>query len=511
MPNSPIMAVLRRALREAASNDQYDPSRRNFLKAAGTLAVAPSIIGACTRPKDHPPHHRARVAVIGAGIAGLHTAWLLKRHGIIADVYEASARPGGRIFSAKDLLVQGAVTELGGEYIDSVHSDMLTLVKAFGLDLIDLHDEPYASRNETFFFDGRSYTPADIVREIRPLLERLRRDISLLPQNYRHLAESPARGFDAISIEAYFTSLGITGWLRSFLDVAFITENGLELGEQSALNFLSLISTDIGGGAFHQFGDSDERYKVRGGNQQITDRLAADIHTQIHSSHILERIGRKGSTYSLTFRKDLSSVDVDADIVVLTLPFTLLRTVKIDVDLPAVKRRAINELRYGQNGKVVVGYERPFWHDVNADGVIYTDLPLQLVWDNTAMQGVNAAGLTFFSGGSMCRVIGEMSKERAGRELHDHLCKVWPEARRMQPGRVERFHWPTYPWSLASYSGYGPGQWTDFYGREAEPANNLYFAGEHCSPEFRGYMNGAAQTGRLAATGIRAAMARATF
>jgi monoamine oxidase len=36
----------------------------------------------------------------------------------------------------------------------------------------------------------------------------------------------------------------------------------------------------------------------------------------------------------------------------------------------------------------------------------------------------------------------------------------------------------------------------------ATPIGDVYFAGEHCSVDFQGYMNGAAETGRVAAETI---------
>jgi monoamine oxidase len=62
-----------------------------------------------------------------------------------------------------------------------------------------------------------------------------------------------------------------------------------------------------------------------------------------------------------------------------------------------------------------------------------------------------------------------------------------------------RWHWPTYPFTKASYACYKPGQWTGMRGAEAAPVGNLLFAGEHCSLDYQGFMNGGAETGRLAA------------
>src|SRR4029077_13291788 len=62
-------------------------------------------------------------------------------------------------------------------------------------------------------------------------------------------------------------------------------------------------------------------------------------------------------------------------------------------------------------------------------------------------------------------------------------------------GKQGRMHWPTFPWTKASYSAFKPGQWTTIAGAEGVPVGNLFFAGEHCSYDFQGFMNGAAQSG----------------
>jgi monoamine oxidase len=501
MSMTPIMRVLRGALRRAAQGDAPDASRRDAMRTlalAGAAATVPTFLGGCMRPQDRPVSRSPRVVIVGAGIAGLHAAWLLQRQGVRAEIFEAGMRTGGRIYSVPDLLVKGAVTELGGEFIDTNHADMLGLARHFNLPLIDLRDEPYASRRDVFFFDFKRYTDDDIVREITPLLPRFRSDIAQLPHSFEHLAESPAARFDTISMESYFTSLGITGWLRSFLEVAFVTENGLELGDQSALNFLTTISADVSDGVFHQFGESDERFKIRGGNQLITDRLTHDVQGNVRVGHILERVNMVGDRYVLTFRKDVTSVEVSADVVLLAIPFTTLRDVEFNVDLPVFKRRVIDELRYGSNSKIVVSFDRPFWHDSNDNGVIYTDLPIQLVWENTALQGVGAAGLTFFNGGARSRQVGNISKELAGAVSAEYLKYVWNAKDDHNVGRIERFHWPSYRFAKGSYSSYGPGQWTSLYGTEFTPVGRLFFAGEHCSRDFKGYMNGAASSARRA-------------
>ena len=60
------------------------------------------------------------------------------------------------------------------------------------------------------------------------------------------------------------------------------------------------------------------------------------------------------------------------------------------------------------------------------------------------------------------------------------------------------------PWTKSSYSCYRPGQWTTLAGAEGVPVGNLFFAGEHCSYDFQGYMNGAAQSGVDTAAAVMA-------
>ena len=78
-----------------------------------------------------------RVAVIGAGIAGLHCAYRLQQSGVHVTVYEASTRVGGRMFTAREEDYAEQTFELGGELIDSNHATMLALAEELEITLDD--------------------------------------------------------------------------------------------------------------------------------------------------------------------------------------------------------------------------------------------------------------------------------------------------------------------------------------------------------------------------------------
>ena len=92
-----------------------------------------------------------------------------------------------------------------------------------------------------------------------------------------------------MSIAQWLDRNGVSGWLRKLIDVAYTTEMGLEIDQQSALNLLTFIGTEDTD-AFKVFGDSDERFHVRGGNDLIPRTLGEQLADAIETGHVLESV-----------------------------------------------------------------------------------------------------------------------------------------------------------------------------------------------------------------------------
>ena len=491
-------------------------SRREFLARTGKLAMM-GAVGEWLVPVERLCAAPAKssdvtVAIVGAGLAGLVCADELKRNGIQAAIYDGSDRVGGRCFSLRGFFA-GQVAERGGEFIDNLHKTMLGYAKQFKLKLEDVEKEP----GEVFyFFNGEHFPESMVVDEYRDFVGAMRADLRTLsnaPTADEH-NEADSK-LDFTNLQEYLESRGAGELIKAVIEQAYRAEYGLEIDDQSCLNFLLFIHADKRS-KFRPFGVfSDERYHVIDGNDRIVQGLANRLQTQIQLGALLLKV-RKTATgrIELTFQQARTTRTVTYDAVVLAIPFTTLREVELDASLalPTWKRHAIDFLGYGTNAKMMVGFDGRPWFDLGSNGVAYSDLQHhQLTWETSPSTATSArAVLTdYFSGDRGANLSPKNVQTEASRFLSD-LDRVFPgasgQASRDSQGklRVHLEHWPSNPFAKGSYTCYMPGQFTTIAGNEGKPVRPLYFAGEHANSfyEWQGFMEGAALSGIEAAQDI---------
>jgi monoamine oxidase len=319
---------LAQAVEEAAAhiaNEEGRVSRGRLLKGAGASVVGASLFGKLALPAAAGRRDGPRIAVIGAGLAGLTAAYRLQQAGLAADVYEASSRIGGRCWTGRGDFAEGQIYEHGGELIDTGHKALRNLAKELDLDLDNLLK---AERNGTEmlgYFAGRRYTVAEMTADFQPVLTQMAADVDAAGYPTLYNSYTP-RGFelDHMSIYDYierYVPGGHGSPLGALLDVAYNIEYGAETRVQSSLNLLYLIGFSTPN-TFTIFGASDEKFHIRGGNDQVPTILAAKLAGQIIANTPLVAIKRRDSaTFKLTFHNGAGSFDKVYDHVVLALPF----------------------------------------------------------------------------------------------------------------------------------------------------------------------------------------------
>jgi monoamine oxidase len=441
------------------------------------------------------------IAILGGGLAGLNCAYELKKRGIVSTVYEGSDRTGGRVLTRQDFMAPGTYTECGGEFIDTGHKHMRDLAAEFNLFLLDTDTAAESGYlNDTFYIDGRHYTEAEVMNAFAPYSSIIASDIQSLPTNFdASNYNTSVQLFDSMSISSYFDRIGMpnTLFLRKGLEQAYLTEYGREVNDQSAINFLFLFTINGGNNRYDIFGLSDERFKVEGGNSRIVEALTNALSGQIQLRRQVTKISMNTSgQYVIRFR---SGASVTADICVVTLPFTILRTIDLSgLQLPSWKTNAIQHLGYGTNAKLLLGFSARKWRDYGHSGGVFTNgspaNPSQFIqtgWDGTRMQPGTNGSYTVFQGGNQ----GTNLSTSQAPVMLGQLDAMWPGTAATYNGVSKLIHWPTNPWSQGSYACWRVGQVTTIMGYEGKNVGKLYFAGEHCSLWFQGYMEGAAETG----------------
>jgi monoamine oxidase len=462
-----------------------------------------------------------RVLVVGAGLAGLRCAELLQRSGVGVDLHEASNRVGGRCWSARGL-ADGIVAEHGGEHIAPSHRHVIALAQELGFDLEDrMAATPAELRKGAVVFQDRRVRTgegtAEMARVLARIAEEAERVGDLRPDHAGDVARAldEATALDWIDENVEGGSSSLVGRMLAVV-VAMVCGAPADRLSAAALVFVFAIDPAMAGDgpAAEGFGpgntpssgelgtDAMLQQHVRGGNDLLVHGLAERL---VEGSIALEspltslRIDNDG----VLGRFD-NGADVRADAVVLAIPLAALREIDLeDAHLSESRRRAIRELSImGQNTKLLIGLdgpptELPAW----PGNLLDLDEPPIAIWDTTSAQPGPGGVLTVFTAGEVFPA-SEAHAEASPAVIEEavgRLERLVPGVREHFNGRAWLDSWPHDPRTRGSYLGFGPGQYTRYWGLLASPEGRIHFAGEHTSLFGQGYLDGAIESGERAA------------
>ena len=209
------------------------------------------------------------------------------------------------------------------------------------------------------------------------------------------------------------------------------------------------------------------------------------------------------------------------DRVILTIPFSVLRNLDYSrANFDNLKQTAITQLGYGTNSKLQLQFNSRFWNGKGAwpgvsTGNIYTDVGFQNTWDVTRGQPGSTGIVVDYTGGNMGASFqpkkpysksDDPQVQQYARNFLKQLEEVWPGATAHYTGTATLSHPSFDPNLLGSYSCWLVGQYTLFSGyepaRQGKHGKKIHFAGEHCSTNFQGFMEGGAEEGARAASEI---------
>jgi monoamine oxidase len=448
-----------------------------------------------------------KIVIVGAGLAGLTCAYRLKQAGITSTIYEAAERVGGRCWTRRGYFKDEQIVERGGELIDTCHQEIQELAKELGLELDNLILSESVATKPFYFFDERPYSFDEVTNDFIEILPKLQKDLNEVGETTLYHCYSE-RGFelDHMSIVDYINETvpgGINSRFGKLLALAYSIENGADAHEQSALNLLYLLGF-AQKEHFRMYGDSDECFHIRGGNDQMPALLANNLHGQIQFNSQLIKIEQDSqNNIRLVFKNKEKEWEVLADKVILAIPFSILRTIDYkNARFRPLKTRAIEELGMGINTKLHVQFDNRFWSKLGNNGETFADTGYQQTFESSRAQTGKSGILVNFTGGETAAKQWAFTGEKLAettKEFLDKLEPVLPGCMNNWNGLATVDHWLSNQWSKGAYSYWKVGQYTKFAGILGEREGNILFAGEHTSIKYPGYLNGAVETGERAA------------
>lgn len=420
-----------------------------------------------------------RVIIVGAGLAGLTAAYELVRAGFDVQVFEARERVGGRVQTAFFGAEQHG--ELGAEFVDDNHTTLISYANQFNLMLEPAFEFP---DDLCYYIDGNFSTPKTLLSQQRASLDYLYQQLDQFLEQLADPNQTLAQWLAAHSIDPFACKV-----LRQ-------QSYGLYAADPEA----------IGVGFFAYSATSGDRsLRIQGGSTQLATAFAHFLGDRIHLNTPVRRIQQQEQTIAVSLETLQGQVEVFSDWIIVTIPWSVLRHLSIEVPFTQAQREAIAHLPYGVSVKTLLQYSKRFWQQSNF-GLVVGDTPYQTVWESTVTQAGEPGILACTSSGTPSRNVVGHSVELA----QQTVSALYPNAPKGMSttgcaDATATHDWSADPWSQGSYCYFAPRDLKSWRSDLSYSAGRAIFAGEHTAPvKYCGYMEGAIRSGQRAAEQILA-------
>ena len=436
----------------------------------------------------------ASVLVAGAGLAGLSAARDLTSLGAEVTVVDARDRVGGRVWTIRDGFAERQHAEAGGDMIDEEQHEIRELAADLGLKLTRILRGGFGYVRT----DG-SGKPKIVPRDGSRGWVRLAKELNGLVRPYRlaeHRWDSP--------ITAGLARQSVAAWLdRAKADAELrATATGLRgffLADPEELSLIALID---------QFAANDDSplpgamYRIEGGNDRLATALAAPLGDRLHLNTDVVAVSHRGRNVRVSVKNGRALSQINCDYAVLALPATTLRRIPFMPSLPAQQHDAVANLKYGRATKTLLQFSKRFWRTPGRPRAFGSPLPFGAVWEGNEEQRGRGGILSLLAGGSASDATQGIFAKDGAAGLTAQL--DWLGSEHAELTGSHHVVWEHDPYARGGYAFFDPSFDPALRAWLARPFGRLFFAGEHTSIRWQGYMNGAVESGRRAAAEIAA-------
>ena len=472
---------------------QSQLTRRSFLKKTSMATSLASISPLTTSSIFSTSSDDKRIIVIGAGLAGLSTAYELDQAGFNVMLIEARSRPGGRVSTYRDPFADNLYAEMGAEYVDSTDIYVQEYCKKFDLKVLPAkqYDGVYV-RGQRLTIEGLRLGTASL--PFKGILEGklfgqevqyIQKWIDLVKQ--KGINSPEVKVLDKMSVEEILKKSGAPKDIIDLYTYANATEETTVPSKMSALYMiLANIKTS-------NFNENAIEGRIFGGNDQLPKTLAKKLGTKIIYNSQLHRLDYDSNGVRATVKENEKLTSIPAKKCVLAVPASILKNVDINPSFSIEKTHCIQTQEYGHAMKIAMQYHRRFWDDKNSIGQrVFTDTPLRRIYHFSIDQPGSRGILLSFTSGEDAIKLGRLDKNERLKIAQNTCQNIWSNSTKYWEKGITKY-WNEDPWVKGSYSFAGVGQ-KDYRDILAKREGPIFFAGEHTAIQ-RASMNGAIESG----------------
>jgi monoamine oxidase len=451
-----------------------------------------------------------RVVILGAGIAGMVSAWELSKAGYTCTILEARGRAGGRNWTIRNgtrvemtdgtrqlcTFEESSYFNAGPARLPSQHVTMLGYCREFGIPLeVEVNTSRSALMQSDRMNGGRPVQQRQLVNDTRGhvselLAKAIRRDAldqELSPDDKERMLEF-LRTYGDLSPDYFYKGSDRAGY-KSMPGAG--DRDGVD---RDPLDMHALLDANLWEGMLYeeQFSWQATMFQPIGGMDRIPAAFEKRVGHLIRFNCPVQQIRKTPAGVRVAYRdgKTGATAHVDADYCICALPFSVLK--QIDADFSPDVKQVIDSVSYDAAYKIA--WESPrFWEKDYSiyGGISFLDRPVNLVWYPSARlfsdKGVVIAGYNLENGGPLEKM-DLPAKLEASRQSIEAL----------HPGHSNELTkpvcvcWGRIPYNLGSWvhiandSALYPG-----YERIIHPDGPIFFAGDHTS-HLVGWQEGAA-------------------
>ncbi|MFI1577549.1 flavin monoamine oxidase family protein [Embleya sp. NPDC020630] len=467
----------------------------------------------------------SRIAVVGAGIAGLVAAYELEALGHPVTVLEGSERIGGRIYTHRfGTEADAPHVELGAMRIPSTHELTMRYVDKLGLRSALRPFCTMLSDENNYLITGRGFV--QVKHASGALLADLRRDVPTMSCKPAAMlfgawlaavirAIGPARLRDNLASELT-TLLGLADRLdlsphihgaqadRIDLGAVFRAHPELRTGCSPWLHgFLDDLLLETGPGLMY----------LAGGMSRLTDRLVDRIRGPVLLGREVVALHARDDHVRLGLRHGRLDLMHRYPAALCTLPFSVLRDLPVS-GLDRDKRNVIESVTYESATKIALHCREAFWERSGIRGGASATGGRTRQTYYPPREGDPAKGAALLASYAIAEdgnLLGHFPPQARHAAVIDELSLLHPELKDSDAVLgAAGIAWGTHRWSKGCTSHHwGWGDDADRRAREmrraARPQGRLFFAGEHCSST-PAWINGAIESALGAVAAIDAAL-----